>query len=90
MPLIDRITGIAGLLLLKRGRTTPPAPGENLREAGLTSLDMVNLMLSIEAEFGIEIPQNAMTPENFETVRAIEQLVLATPRDPLAEQIQPA
>ena len=80
MQVADRITAIACLLLIKRGNTNTPEPDENLRDAGLTSLDMVNLMLSIEAEFDIEIPQSAMTPDNFDTIRAIEALVSATAR----------
>jgi acyl carrier protein len=39
---------------------------------------MVNLVLAVEAEFDIEIPQSAMTPENFDTVAAIESLVSVT------------
>ena len=71
----DRITAIAVRMLAKRGVTTIPGAADNLREAGLTSLDMVNLMLAIEAEFDIEIPQSAMTPDNFDTVAAMETLV---------------
>jgi acyl carrier protein len=78
MSLAERITAIACLMLIKRGNKNVPRSDENLRDAGLTSLDMVNLMLSIEAEFGIEIPQSAMTPDNFESVRTIESLVMAT------------
>ena len=74
----DRITAIAVKMLLKRGVNTVPGSTDNLREAGLTSLDMVNLMLAIEAEFDIEIPQSAMTPDNFDTVAAIENLVSVT------------
>jgi acyl carrier protein len=74
----DRITAIACRMLHKRGVTTIPELNDNLREAGLTSLDMVNLMLAIEAEFDIEIPQSAMTPENFDTVVAIDALVSVT------------
>ena len=74
----DRITAIAVKMLVKRGVNTVPASTDNLREAGLTSLDMVNLMLAIEAEFDIEIPQSAMTPDNFDTVAAIENLVSVT------------
>jgi acyl carrier protein len=77
-PAQDRIIAIACRMLLKRGVTTIPASDDNLREAGLTSLDMVNLMLAIEAEFDIEIPQSAMTPENFDTVTAIDALVSVT------------
>ncbi len=74
----DRITAIASRMLLKRGVATIPASDDNLREAGLTSLDMVNLMLAIEGEFDIEIPQSAMTPDNFDTIAAMENLVSVT------------
>jgi acyl carrier protein len=74
----DRITAIASRMLLKRGVTTIPGSDDNLRDAGLTSLDMVNLMLAIEAEFDIEIPQSAMTPDNFDTVAAMDSLVSVT------------
>ncbi len=78
MSAADRITAIACRMLVKRGINTIPGGTDNLRDAGLTSLDMVNLMLAIEAEFDIEIPQSAMTPDNFDTVRAIEALVSVT------------
>ncbi|HEY8252989.1 MAG TPA: phosphopantetheine-binding protein [Rhizomicrobium sp.] len=74
----DRIIAIACRMLAKRGVQAAPRGGDNLREAGLTSLDMVNLVLAVEAEFDIEIPQSAMTPENFDTVAAIEFLVSVT------------
>ena len=74
----DRIIAIACRMLAKRGVQTVPRGKDNLREAGLTSLDMVNLVLAVEAEFDIEIPQSAMTPENFDTVAAIESLVSVT------------
>jgi len=76
----DRITTIASKMLLKRGGAADPARDRNLREAGLTSLDMVNLMLAIEAEFDVEIPQSAMTSENFDTIAAIEALLSVVPK----------
>ena len=39
---------------------------------------MVNLVLAIEMEFDIEVPQEAMTPENFDTIAAIEALLRIT------------
>lgn len=48
-----------------------------LQEAGLQSLDMVTLMLAVEAEFDLEIPQEQMTPENFHSVAAIGRLVMS-------------
>ncbi len=70
-----RISAIAGRMLEKRGRGTSVDARQNLRDAGLTSLDMVNLMLAVEGEFDIFIPQEQMTPENFRCIDAIRALV---------------
>jgi acyl carrier protein len=78
MTVTERITAVAARMLAKRGNNAVPAPAANLRDAGLTSLDMVNLILAIEGEFDIEIPQSAMTPANFDTIAAIEALVSLT------------
>ena len=77
MSVSERITAVAVRMLTKRGNNTVPTPQTNLRDAGLTSLDMVNLILAIESEFDIEIPQSAMTPENFDTMAAIGSLISA-------------
>jgi acyl carrier protein len=70
-----QITEIVEAILKRRAGPTTIAADRRLSEAGLTSLDMVNLMLSVEDTFGIEIPQRRMTPANFRTIAAIEQLV---------------
>jgi acyl carrier protein len=49
-----------------------------LSDLGLTSLKMVNLMLSVEMEFDIMIPQAEITPENFQSVGSIARLVART------------
>jgi acyl carrier protein len=46
-----------------------------LVDIGLTSMDMVNLMLGIEAEFDFMIPQDKITPENFQSVDTLVRLV---------------
>lgn len=48
---------------------------QSLPDAGLKSLDLVTLMLAVEAEFDLEIPQDEMTPENFRSIAAIRDLV---------------
>ena len=70
-----KITHIVQALLAKRAGPAVVGPEQNLTDAGLTSLDMVNLMLAIEDAFEIEIPQRRMTPANFRTIAAIETLV---------------
>jgi acyl carrier protein len=72
-----QITAIVQSILAKRSGATHVAADQNLTDAGLTSLDMVGLMLAIEDEFNIEIPQRRMTPANFRTIAAIETLVSA-------------
>jgi acyl carrier protein len=47
----------------------------DLREAGLSSIAAVRLMLDVEATFDIAIPDGDLTPENFATVANIERLV---------------
>ena len=45
-------------------------------DVGLTSMDMVNLMLSVEAEFDFTIPQDQITPENFQSVKTLELMIV--------------
>jgi acyl carrier protein len=48
---------------------------DDLREVGLTSLDMVNLVLAVESELAVSIPESEITPSNFRSVASIEALV---------------
>ena len=50
---------------------------EDLRDVGLTSLDMASLVLSVEAEFDLMIPEREITPANFRSVATITNLVTA-------------
>jgi acyl carrier protein len=52
----------------------------DLRDIGLTSLDMVDLVLSLERELSLEIPEAHITPSNFRSISTIDAL-LATLRD---------
>lgn len=71
----EQITRLVQGVLAKRLGRVDVAPEANLTDLGVTSLDMVGLMLAIEDAFEIEIPQRRMTPANFRSVNAIEQLV---------------
>jgi len=70
-----RIFGIVMETLPAAAATTGLRADQSLQDVGLQSLDMVTLMLTVEAEFELEIPQHEMTPENFRSVAAIERLV---------------
>jgi acyl carrier protein len=73
----NRVLAIVQDLLERRAIERSIRPDEDLRDAGLNSLDMVNLMLSVEAEFGLEIPDAAMTLQNFRSISTIDAFVSA-------------
>jgi acyl carrier protein len=50
-------------------------PDRNLEELGLTSMDMVNLMLAVEAEFDLTIPGSKLMPANFRSIERAAALV---------------
>ena len=39
-------------------------------------MDMVNLMLAVEAEFDFTIPQSEITPENFQSIETLERMIV--------------
>jgi acyl carrier protein len=69
------VADVVRRILDARAIVQPVRPHEDLREAGLTSLDMVSLVLSVEHEFGIKIPEREITPTNFRSIATIETLV---------------
>jgi acyl carrier protein len=74
----DRVSDIIREILARRSDDRSIGPilrDDDLREAGFTSLDMVNLMLAVEAEFELKIPDADMTLSNFQSISAIEALV---------------
>jgi acyl carrier protein len=70
-----RITALVRDILAQNSITAIVAPDALLVDIGLTSMDMVNLMLGVEAEFDFTIPQEQITPENFQSVQTLERLV---------------
>jgi acyl carrier protein len=71
----DRVTRLVRALLAKRSIDRLVANDDSLTESGLSSLDIVNLMLGVEAEFAIKIPDRDMTPSNFRSIMQIDRLV---------------
>jgi len=89
--MLDNISSNAGLIsnssegrliqlireiLMERHIDRPFSIDDNLRlDVGLTSLDMTNLVLAIEASFKLEIPESKITIANFRSVRTISTLI---------------
>ncbi|MGA2411791.1 MAG: phosphopantetheine-binding protein [Candidatus Binataceae bacterium] len=53
----------------------PVSADANLMEAGLNSIDVLNLVLSLEAEFDLMMPESEIRPENVLTIAALTRLV---------------
>jgi acyl carrier protein len=70
-----RVWKLVRRILEENGKTRTVSPRDELADIGMSSIDMVNLMLSVEAEFNIVIPQSELTIENFHSVRSIEALL---------------
>jgi acyl carrier protein len=75
------LTNRERLLALVRQILGPPASGRplpidaRLSDLGMSSIKMVNLMLSVESEFDIAIPQADINPENFASLASVEALI---------------
>jgi acyl carrier protein len=71
----ERVTAVVQKLLTQRLINRIVDRADDLRDAGLTSMDMVNLVLAVESEFDLMVPESSITPANFRSVDAISHLV---------------
>jgi acyl carrier protein len=73
----DRVADIVSRLLAGHGFVQAIGPDDDLGQTGLSSSDMVNLMLTVEDTFAIKIPDQEMRPANFRSIARIDALVCA-------------
>jgi acyl carrier protein len=70
------------LIALVRRILGPPAAARplpidaRLADLGMSSLKMVSLMLAMEVEFDIAIPQEEITPDNFASIASVEGVIV--------------
>ena len=72
----SRLLALVKSILKQNAIAADLHPATLLVDVGLTSMDMVNLMLAVEAEFDFTIPQSEITPENFQSVETLNRLVI--------------
>jgi len=71
----DRLLRLVAQILGKpEAAASLPVEGR-LSELGLSSIKMVSLMLAVEVEFDLTIPQGDITPDNFRSVSSVEALL---------------
>jgi acyl carrier protein len=72
----DRILALVRSILEQNSIAARIDVASLLVDVGLTSMDMVNLMLGVEAEFDFTIPQSEITPENFQSVQTLQRMIV--------------
>ena len=72
----NRVLSVVRDILEENAITVDVDPESRLVDIGLNSMDMVALMLKVEAEFDLTIPQPEITPENFQSVKTLELMIL--------------
>ena len=73
----NRVLALVRSILEQNAMPVEVGPESRLVDAGLTSMDMVNLMLGVEAEFDFTIPQSEITPENFQSVETLRRMIVS-------------
>jgi acyl carrier protein len=73
----NRVLALVRTILEQNAISVEIGPQTRLVDAGLTSMDMVNLMLGVEAEFDFTIPQSEITPENFQSVETLQRMIVS-------------
>jgi acyl carrier protein len=72
----SRVLALVKTILDQNSIAVEVLPDSRLVDIGLTSMDMVNLMFGVEAEFDLTIPQSEITPENFQSIGALERMIV--------------
>ena len=72
---LDRIADIVATVAAQHGLAGPFAPTDFLVDRGLSSMAMVDLMLAVEGDFDVTIPQRDLTPANFQSMEALARLL---------------
>ena len=72
----SRVLALVKTILEQNSIAVEVMPDSRLVDVGLTSMDMVNLMFGVEAEFDLTIPQSEITPENFQSIEALERMIV--------------
>jgi len=81
----DRVTQLVRRIMGKQAVKQAIGHDDDLRANDLSSLVLVNLMLSVETEFAVKIPEREMTPANFRSIARIADLVRGLSQQPAAE-----
>ena len=71
----ERLLSLVRQILGAAAGNRPLPIDARLSDLGISSIKMVGLMLAIEAEFNLALPQDQITPENFHSIASMEAML---------------
>lgn len=71
----DKVTVLVTEILTRHGAAGTIGEEVELAKLGMTSIDMVELMLGVEADFDLTIPPTDITLENFRSIASIRRMI---------------
>jgi acyl carrier protein len=76
-PLQDRIAHLVARVIAENtGHTLALGPDDKLISSGyLDSMSMVNLVIALQSELGVDLDITDMSVDNFESIRAMTALI---------------
>ena len=74
-PTVRRVAAVVAGIAEQHDIRRHIAATDSLVDRGMTSMAMVDLMLAVEAEFDVTIPQREMTPANFQSIECLAGLL---------------
>lgn len=80
----ERLISLIRKILGPQAAAKPLPIDARLADLGMSSLKMVNLMLEMEVQFDVAIPQADITPDNFASISSVEALIHKLQRSPPA------
>jgi acyl carrier protein len=72
----ERVVSLIERILERPAGAEPLSVTVRLNELGMSSMKMISLMIAIEVEFDLSIPQADITPENFESIASVDAMVI--------------
>jgi acyl carrier protein len=72
---LERVIALVRQILGPPTSSRPLPIDARFSELGMSSIKMVQLMLGLEVEFGLMIPQHEITLDNFASIASVESLL---------------
>jgi acyl carrier protein len=79
--IVNEVAQLVRRVLTERSINAAVSAESDLSVEGVASIDMVSLILAVEAEFDLTIPEALITPANFRSISSISALVASLQSD---------